>query len=751
MISLPSLFRRRGASARISSLVMIFQRTPLLKLLPEARVISSSGFSEALTWTVTAIAGLGAFDSVSGASTIRQVQPFPDSPTVNWVAGEPLNFIWQATGFTHDPAGYTLGGDVPPGMVHTQLLNSAVDSLTGTPTQAGTYVMSVIGWELPNFMGDSFEVTFTFNISNPPFPAITAQPAGGNFQPGAFVSVVAAQTSGQRFTWKLDDSPLPAGETVLFARNAPRKFIMAPATNPGTAWRDGTPFNDTLWSNVSGGIGYDTQTASGENYLPHIATGGNTQAAMFGGSRPVAVHMRLPFTISNPAALSFFKLRVQSDDGFVAWVNGTEIASQNKPATFAWNSAAGGSASDTAAVTFREIDIPQHLGLLRAGNNLLAVQAMNQTNTSTDFLFNCELFAGINATNSPRLVLTSLQTSDTGAYTLTVTNAAGSVTSDPAPVLILPSISSHPAPSTTIDSGSTVELHVTPAGSPPFSYQWYRGLSGDTANPVAGANDESFTTPALTETTSFWVRVTTPAGTADSNTATVTVVNLPPTISAHPGSITIENGATTELTVTATGTAPFTYQWYRGVSGDITNLIDGATGPSFTTPALTVTTSYWVRVTNVASSADSNTAVVTVNAAQPDTYTTWLSAQFSPEDAANPAVSGPAVDPDSDGVSNEQEYIFGTVPLTPEPAPVPLITIMGNLFEIKFTAHRASGAGYEGRTRHYAIETTTNVSAGPWVAVPLVSDVTGNDQTVACIMPLGFDRTFCRLKVWLTP
>lgn len=82
---------------------------------------------------------------------------------------------------------------------------------------------------------------------------------------------------------------------------------------------------------------------------------------------------------------------------------------------------------------------------------------------------------------------------------------------------------------------------------------------------------------------------------------------------------------------------------------------------------------------------------------------------------------------------------------------MPGITATGQTFEVSFTALRATSPGHQGRTRHYAIETTSDVSTGAWVPVPLVSDVTGNDQTVTCIMPLGSDRTFCRLKVWLTP
>jgi hypothetical protein len=64
--------------------------------------------------------------------------------------------------------------------------------------------------------------------------------------------------------------------------------------------------------------------------------------------------------------------------------------------------------------------------------------------------------------------------------------------------------------------------------------------------------------------------------------------------------------------LTSGSTAAQTYQWYQGSSGDTSNPINGATGSSFTTPALTTTTSYWVRISNAVGSVDSNTAVITI-------------------------------------------------------------------------------------------------------------------------------------------
>jgi hypothetical protein len=171
----------------------------------------------------------------------------------------------------------------------------------------------------------------------------------------------------------------------------------------------------------------------------------------------------------------------------------------------------------------------------------------------------------------------------------------------------------HPAPQT-INSGGTATLSVTASGSPPFSYQWYEGPSGTTTTPV-GTNSATFTTPVLNATKSYWVRVTGGCGTASSNAAVITVCTLPG-IGAHPASQTIGSGATATLSVTPSGSGPFSYQWYEGASGTTTTPV-GTNSATFTTPALTATKSYWVRLTstcNGTATVNSNTATVTVNA-----------------------------------------------------------------------------------------------------------------------------------------
>jgi formylglycine-generating enzyme required for sulfatase activity len=174
--------------------------------------------------------------------------------------------------------------------------------------------------------------------------------------------------------------------------------------------------------------------------------------------------------------------------------------------------------------------------------------------------------------------------------------------------VIPPTITAQPA-SQTIVSGSTAILTVTASGSSPVTYQWYQGAVGTTTTPV-GTNSASFTTPALSATTTYWLRVSNSAGIVNSTLATI---SCSPTITSQPASQIIASGSTATLTVTASGSSPLTYQWYQGAVGTTTTPV-GTNSASFTTPALSATTTYWVRVSNSLGSVNSTLATVTVGA-----------------------------------------------------------------------------------------------------------------------------------------
>jgi hypothetical protein len=102
-----------------------------------------------------------------------------------------------------------------------------------------------------------------------------------------------------------------------------------------------------------------------------------------------SAYLRLPFTVIDSGAFDFLSLRMKYDDGFVAYLNGTEVARRNAPdGTPSFDATATG---EHFAGSFEQFSIP--VGLLQTGDNLLAIHGLNQTAGDEDFLLQAELVA----------------------------------------------------------------------------------------------------------------------------------------------------------------------------------------------------------------------------------------------------------------------------------------------------------------------------------------------------------------------
>ena len=110
-----------------------------------------------------------------------------------------------------------------------------------------------------------------------------------------------------------------------------------------------------------------------------------------------SVLVRFPFTVADPTQLESLTLKMKYDDGYVAYLNGTEVARKNAADPLSWNSAATAERTDTQATTWENVDLTAHLPLLNADNgsgaedNALAVHAMNYAAGDGDFLILPEL------------------------------------------------------------------------------------------------------------------------------------------------------------------------------------------------------------------------------------------------------------------------------------------------------------------------------------------------------------------------
>jgi hypothetical protein len=135
---------------------------------------------------------------------------------------------------------------------------------------------------------------------------------------------------------------------------------------------------------------YLSSTTTPAIFGPLINT--SLQAAMQGVS--ASAYLRIPFTVTSPSAFTQLRLRMKYDDGFVAYLNGTEIARRNAPTAVAWNSTATAARGDALTTVFEEIDVTAFLSLLVTGSNVLAIQALNLSAADDDLLIVPELVGG---------------------------------------------------------------------------------------------------------------------------------------------------------------------------------------------------------------------------------------------------------------------------------------------------------------------------------------------------------------------
>ena len=134
--------------------------------------------------------------------------------------------------------------------------------------------------------------------------------------------------------------------------------------------------------------------------------------------------------------------------------------------------------------------------------------------------------------------------------------------------------------SQTVETGSNVTFSVSASGSPTLAYQWYF----NTNTPLSFGTNAVLPLPSVTtnDAGTYNVVVTNQYGTNISAYATLTV-NPPqaPLITADPSSQSVTEGSSAGFSVTATGSLPLVYQWYK-VAGGVTNVLTGQNNTTYT-------------------------------------------------------------------------------------------------------------------------------------------------------------------------
>jgi len=170
--------------------------------------------------------------------------------------------------------------------------------------------------------------------------------------------------------------------TTLVAENATKR-VLVPSTPVAADWHADPGFDDADWDAGTGGVGYERN--NGYQALFDIDV-----SQMYQGNTSCLV--RIPFQATrHMRQFSIMTLSIRYDDGFVAYINGQEVARSHAPQNPQWDSSASEQNSDGAAVQFESFNISAHLNVLQHGSNILAIHGLNERPTSSDFLISAEL------------------------------------------------------------------------------------------------------------------------------------------------------------------------------------------------------------------------------------------------------------------------------------------------------------------------------------------------------------------------
>ncbi len=162
---------------------------------------------------------------------------------------------------------------------------------------------------------------------------------------------------------------------TFVALDADAKYLV-PEGDLAEDWRV-PAFDDAAWTGAKTAIGFGYPTQP-------IGAGGDVGFGIMRNNN-ASIYVRIPFQLDDPAGVLQMVLRMKWEDGFVAYLNGQEIESQNDPTPLTWNSEAIAHEEVEDEDDFISYPI-NFAGKLVAGTNILAFQGLNKGDGSSDFL-----------------------------------------------------------------------------------------------------------------------------------------------------------------------------------------------------------------------------------------------------------------------------------------------------------------------------------------------------------------------------
>jgi hypothetical protein len=218
----------------------------------------------------------------------------------------------------------------------------------------------------------------------------TAQPLHTNFRLAAAGEYLAlVDRDGRTVLSEYADFPPQLGDysfgvpqeivtDAVLSTGAEASVLIPTDDSLGLRWI-APDFDDSQWTKGPTGVGFGASAGFAEV----VAT--DVKLDMI-RARNSSAYVRVPFQAEDIGLYSVLELRMKYDDGFVAYLNGVEVARRNAPDEPAYNSAATEAHPNVDAVVFEAIDLFDRRSLLVEGTNVLALHGMNLRFSDADFL-----------------------------------------------------------------------------------------------------------------------------------------------------------------------------------------------------------------------------------------------------------------------------------------------------------------------------------------------------------------------------